>query len=278
LSQIELRLLAAACGDPNMMQAYFDDLDLHTLTTSRIFKLDYEMFSKDYMEKLQNEGKGKLAKELELKRKIGKTCNFLTGYGGGAFGLQTTLANSKIYMSIEECESILAQFFDSYPTLKKFLSAYKYFIQQNGAAVSITGRVRIFEEVFSDDTEASAKALRAGCNHLIQATASDMMLVCLRVIEAAMRDQGLESLLVSTVHDSLVVDTVRDEAPAVHEIVYTVLNSIPEIFELVFGPTYDTSWMLVPFGGDSEIGLNYGHMNKVPTKGLIDWDKLLKPE
>ncbi|MGV0949115.1 MAG: DNA polymerase [Azonexus sp.] len=276
LSQIELRLLAAACGDPSMMKAYFDDLDLHTLTTSRIFKLDYEMFSKSYMEKLQNEGRGKEAKELELKRKIGKTCNFLTGYGGGAFGLQTTLANSKIYMSIEECERILAQFFDSYPTLKKFLSAYKYFIQQNGAAVSITGRVRVFEEVFSDDDEAAAKALRAGCNHLIQATASDMMLVCLRVIEAAMRDQGLESLLVSTVHDSLVIDCVKAEAPAVHEIVYTVLNSIPEVFQLVFGPEYDTSWMLVPLAGDSEIGLNYGHMNKVPTKGDIDWDKLLR--
>jgi hypothetical protein len=278
LSQIELRLLAAACGDPNMMRAYFDDLDLHTLTTSRIFKLDYEQFSKGYMEKLQKEGRGKEAKELELKRKIGKTCNFLTGYGGGAFGLQTTLANSKIYMSIEECERILAQFFDSYPTLKKFLSAYKYFIQQNGAAVSITGRVRIFEEVFSDDTEASAKALRSGCNHLIQATASDMMLVCLRVIEAAMRDQGLESILVSTVHDSLVGDVVIDELPAVHDIVYTVLNSIPEVFQLVFGPEYDTSWMLVPFGGDCEVGPNYGHMNKIPTKGGIDWDKLLKDE
>lgn len=278
LSQIELRLLAAACGDESMMRAYFEDLDLHTLTTSRIFKLEYEMFSKGYMEKLQKEGRGKEAKDLELKRKIGKTCNFLTGYGGGAFGLQTTLANSKIYMSIEECERILAQFFDSYPTLRKFLSAYKYFIQQNGAAVSITGRVRIFEEVFSDDTEAAAKALRSGCNHLIQATASDMMLVCLRVIESAMRDQGLESILVSTVHDSLVIDAVKEEAPAVHEIVYTVLNNIPEIFELMFGDTYDTSWMLVPFGGDCEIGLNYGKMNKVPTKGGIDWDELLKPE
>ena len=278
LSQIELRLLAAACGDPAMMQAYFDDLDLHTLTTSRIFKLDYEMFSKGHMEKLQNEGRGKEAKDLELKRKIGKTCNFLTGYGGGAFGLQTTLANSKIYMSIEECESILAQFFDSYPTLKKFLSAYKYFISQNGAAVSITGRVRVFEEVFGEDSEATAKALRAGCNHLIQATASDMMLICLRVIESAMRDQGLESLLVSTVHDSLVIDCVIAEAPQVHEIVYTVLNNIPDIFELLFGPQYDTSWMLVPLAGDSEIGLNYGHMNKVPVKGDIDWDKLLKPD
>lgn len=278
LSQIELRLLAAACGDPNMMKAYFEDLDLHTLTTSRIFKLDYEQFSKGYMEKLQKEGRGKEAKDLELKRKIGKTCNFLTGYGGGAFGLQTTLANNKIYMSVEECERILAMFFDSYPTLKKFLSAYKYFIQQNGAAVSITGRVRIFEEVFSDDEEAAAKALRAGCNHLIQATASDMMLVCLRVIEAAMRDQNLESVLVSTVHDSLVIDAVKEEVPAVHEIVYTVLNSIPEVFELVFGPQYDTSWMLVPFGGDCEVGPNYGHLNKIPVRGEPDWDELLKPE
>lgn len=278
LSQIELRLLAAACGDPAMMKAYFDDLDLHTLTASRIYKLDYDTFSKENFERLQNAGKGKEAKELELKRKVAKTCNFLTGYGGGAFGLQTTLANNKIYMSIEECEAILAQFFESYPTLKKFLSAYKYFIQQNGAAVSITGRVRIFEEVFSDDTEASAKALRAGCNHLIQATASDMMLVCLRVIEAAMRDQNLESILVSTVHDSLLIDAVRDEIPAVHEIVYTVLNNIPDVFRLVFGPEYDTSWMLVPFGGDCEVGPNYGKQNKIPTKGDIDWDKLLKNE
>ena len=276
LSQIELRLLAAACGDPNMLRAYYEGLDLHTLTTSRIFKLDYDMFSKGYMEKLQKEGEGKKAKELELKRKIGKTCNFLTGYGGGAFGLQTTLANNKIYMPIEECEHILEQFFNSYPTLQKFLSAYKYFIQQNGVAVSITGRVRVFEEVFSEDPEAAAKALRAGCNHLIQATASDMMLVCLRVIEAAMRDQGLESLLVSTVHDSLVIDAVRTELPAVHEIVYNVLNNIPEIFELLFGPEYDSSWMIVPFGGDCEVGLNYGHVNKIPTKGSIDWSELLE--
>jgi hypothetical protein len=36
--------------------------------------------------------------------------------------------------------------------------------------------------------------------------------------------------------------------------------------------------MLVPFGGDCEVGPNYGHMNKIPTQGGIDWDKLLKDE
>lgn len=278
LSQIELRLLAAACGDPSMVKAYHDDIDLHTLTTSRIFKLDYEMFSKPYMEKLQSEGRGKEAKDLELKRKVGKTCNFLTGYGGGSLGLQTALANNKIYMDIEECNHILAQFFESYPALKRFLAAYKFFVENNGVAVSITGRVRVFDEVRGDDQEAKAKALRAGCNHLIQATASDIMLTCLVAIEGAMRAQNLESVLVSTVHDSLVIDAVKEELPQVHAIVYYVLNNIPQVIGELFGDDFDVSWITVPLAGDCDVGLSYGHMNKIPTKGEIDWDKLLEPE
>jgi hypothetical protein len=277
LSQIELRLLAAACGDPNMLKAYYDDLDLHTLTTSRIFKLPYETFTKQHMEDLQAKGKGEEAKQLDLKRRIGKTCNFLTGYGGGAFGLQTTLANSKIYLPLEECEDILESFFESYPTLRKYLGQYKEFILDNGVAVSLFGRVRIFDEVDSNDNEQRSKALRAGCNHLIQATASDMMLICLCVIEDAMREQNLESMLVSTVHDSLVVDAVQEELPVIHDIVYTVVNHIPEVLRMLFGDSFDTSWMIVPFAGDCEAGLDYKNLNKVPMKGQPDWDKILRP-
>jgi len=276
LSQIELRLLAAACGDPNMLQAYYDDLDLHTLTTSRIFKKPYETYTKGHMENLQKAGKGEAAKQLDLQRRIGKTCNFLTGYGGGAFGLQTTLANSKIYMQIDECQNILNSFFESYPKLRNYLGAYKEFVQETGVAVSILGRVRILDEVHSHDSEQSSKALRAGCNHLIQATASDMMLVCLNTIEHYMRAENLRSILVSTVHDSLVIDAVKSELPQVHEIVNTVLNNIPAVLKLAFGEDYDTSWMIVPFAGDCEVGLDYKHANKIPAKGEIDWDALLK--
>jgi len=276
LSQIELRLLAAACGDPNMVKAYYDDLDLHTLTTSRIFKLPYETFTKDHMMALQKRGRGEEAKQLDLKRRIGKTCNFLTGYGGGAFGLQTSLANSKIYLPLEECEDILESFFESYPTLRKYLGQYKEFILEHGVAVSLMGRVRIFDEVDSNDNEQRSKALRAGCNHLIQATASDMMLLCLCVIEDVMREQNLESILTSTVHDSLVIDAVKDEIPVVHDIVYTVINHIPEVMKMMFGATFDTSWMIVPFAGDCEVGLDYKNLNKIPIKGEPDWDELLR--
>lgn len=277
LSQIELRLMAAVAGDPMMVKAYFDEEDLHSLTTSRIFGVPYEHFSKDHMKELQDSGYSKEAKELDEKRSIGKTVNFLTGYGGGAFGLQNVLAMKDIYRKIEECQEIIELFFDTYPVLRRFLQYYKQFITDTHVAVSIFGRVRVFEEVRGDDEEAKAKALRAGCNHLIQATASDMMLIALVVIESMMRSENLESILVSTVHDSLVIDCVREELPIVHGIVTDVLNNFPDVFRHMFGPDYDTSWMIVPFTGDTECGTNYLSVRKIP-KNDIDWDKLLAPK
>jgi len=205
-----------------------------------------------------------------------QTVNFLTGYGGGAFGLQNVLAAKSIYLSIEQCEAIIESFFASYPALQRFLMYYKQFIVEQHVAVSIFGRVRVFEEVQGDDQEAKAKALRAGCNHVIQSTASDMMLLALVAIEDMMKEADLESILVSTVHDSLLVDCVQSELPVVHDIVTTVLNNFPTVLPALLGADFDTSWLLVPFTGDCEVGLDYLSAKSIP-KDNIDWDKLLYP-
>lgn len=256
-----------------MVDAYLRGIDLHALTHSKIYRKPYEECTNEYAEWLQRQNRTSEAKKWKEERKVAKTVNFLTGYGGGAFGLQTSLASQGIYMTLEECENILESFFDAYPALRRYLSYYKNFILNNGVAVSILGRVRIFEEVFGDNEEAKAKALRAGCNHLIQSTASDMMLVCLMVIEACMRNEGLESILVSTVHDSLVIDSLRHELPMVHSIVDEVLNNIPSVMKAVFGNHYDTSWCIVPFAGDSEVGPNMLDAKKISSNP--DWDELL---
>jgi len=276
LSQIELRLIAAACGDSAMVDAYWNGIDLHSLSHSKIFNRPYEECTKEFDEWLQQQGRTEESKKCKIQRKISKTINFLTGYGGGANGLQGTLAADSVYFTLEACEEFLEAFFDSYPTLKNYLAAYKQFILEYGVAVSILGRVRVFEEVFSDDRGLVNKALRAGCNHLIQATASDMMLICLCVIEDLMRQAELESKLVLTVHDSLAIDfRRRSELPTIHEIVMSVLQNMPEVMQLWFGDDVDLSWMIVPFDGDGEIGKNYYDLRTIPKTGDIDWDKLL---
>lgn len=271
LSQIELRLMACACGDPVMVKAYFEGQDLHSLTASRIFKIPYDNFSKSHMKDLQAKGYVKEAKELDEKRTLAKTTNFLTGYGGGAFGLQNVLAMRDMNLKIEECQEIVEKFFEAYPALKTWIQKYKRFILDKHVAVSIFGRVRVFEEVLGNDEEAKAKAQRAGVNHAIQATASDMMLIALFTIESRMRQENLESILVSTVHDSLLIDCVKTELPIMHEIAMDVLSHFPDVFKSLFGDDYDTSWMITPFDGDAEVGSSYHSAFKL-SQSDVDWD------
>jgi len=278
LSQIELRLLAAACGDAGMVGAYESKLDLHSLTCSKIFRIPYEEFSEERQLWLQDNGKDKVIKEMSLKRRIAKVVNFLTGYGGGALGLQNVLAAQQIYLSLEECEEIIDSFFDNYPSLRDHISYYKNFVLENALAVSLTGRVRLFPEVYSTDRQIQSKALRSGYNHLIQTTASDIMLACLMAIESSMRAEGLQSMLVSTVHDSLVIDAKRAELDVIHEICGDVFENIPEAMQLVYGEEYNTSWMFVPLSGDRAVGKSYLEEKKIKpdaVTGRVDWDRLL---
>jgi DNA polymerase-1 len=279
LSQIELRLLAAVCGDPTMVQAYWDRVDLHSLTTSRVFKIPYEHFEKSYMAWLQEHGKVEEAKKLDEKRAIGKTTNFLTGYGGGAFGLQNSLAEEGVYLDIDECERIVDAMFDTYPLLRTYIGMYKRFILKHGCAVSVLGRVRPLEDAYSEDMGLLNKALRGGFNHLIQSTASDLMLSCGSILDDLFYDKGLESMLVSTVHDSLLIDAKRSELPVLHELCSGVINNMPDVLPYFFGPEVDLSWLrVVPIEGEAEVGVTY-HMplKVVPDQatGQVDWDRLL---
>jgi len=100
------------------------------------------------------------------------------------------------------------------------------------------------------------------------------MLIALMAIEDLMRQEGLESQLVTTVHDSLAIDTVRDELPAVHNIAYPVLNNFEAVMRGMFGDDYDMSWLTVPIVGDCDVGPSYYDLRKIPESN-IDWDKLL---
>jgi hypothetical protein len=72
LSQIELRLIAAACGDPLMVKTYREGTDIHSLTMSRIYRLPYEQCVKEYVVQLQKEGRDDEAKKMDIKRRVAK--------------------------------------------------------------------------------------------------------------------------------------------------------------------------------------------------------------
>ena len=71
-SQIELRLLAHFSGDPLLMRAYAEEIDIHTLTASEVFGVPIENMDKE-------------------TRGRAKAVNFGIVYGISAFGLAAQL-------------------------------------------------------------------------------------------------------------------------------------------------------------------------------------------
>jgi len=71
-SQIELRIVAAISGDPNMCEAFKQGKDIHTATAAKVYNIP----------------EADVTKEMRYKA---KSVNFGIIYGQGAFGLADNL-------------------------------------------------------------------------------------------------------------------------------------------------------------------------------------------
>jgi len=104
--QMELRLAAALAEDETMIQAFKQDMDLHTLTASAI-----------YSEPTDDE------KELKIRRQVAKSANFGLLFGAGAKGLRNYAGAMGITMTIEEAEQVRDTFHETYSGISKWQRA-----------------------------------------------------------------------------------------------------------------------------------------------------------
>jgi len=117
-SQIELRLLAHYSKDPILLESFQKDIDIHTLTAIKLFGEE-------------------LAKE---KRDFAKSINFGILYGMGANKLSNELKIPK-----KEAKEIIENYFNSFPTVKNFLSKVREEIETRGFVETILKRKRYFD-------------------------------------------------------------------------------------------------------------------------------------
>ena len=101
--QMELRLAAAQAEDETMIEAFKNDMDLHTLTASAI-----------YTEPTEDE------KELKLRRQVAKSANFGLLFCAGAKGLRNYAGAMGITMTIEEAEAVRDTFHGTYKGISKW--------------------------------------------------------------------------------------------------------------------------------------------------------------
>jgi DNA polymerase I-like protein with 3'-5' exonuclease and polymerase domains len=255
-SQIELRVAASYFNEPTMIDAYVRGDDLHTLTAIALSKHS----SEDY-------------KQLDDKIKKGwrnraKRVNFGVLYGGGAPALQSTLKKDGVFLTLEECQKLIDVYFESRPALRRGIDKLMEQVKKRGYLESFTGRRRRVPEVFSDNNELVARALRQSVNFPIQSGASDMTLMSLCLIAEEMERRGLRSHVILTVHDSIVFDCHVDEFMEVSLLAKEIMENIDKLSDQIL-PGLDWSWLKCPIVAELDVGANWGSTVAFEPKIII---------
>lgn len=182
-SQIELRIMAEFSGDKVLREAFENDIDLHGLTASRVFKKPFEECHKGTKE-----------------RRLGKDLNFGTSYKVGAprFAVMTGL-------SVSESERLLKEYWKIYSGLNDYMQGCEKRVIEEREIRSFSGRTWRFDFNVKDLKEVG-DVERQGRNHPIQGTCSDIMKRALYFLAQKLRKYNGTAKLVNIVHDEIIVE------------------------------------------------------------------------
>ena len=188
-SQIELRIMAEVSEDPAFLKAFKEDLDLHSLTASQMFRVPLEKVNKD-------------------KRFQAKSINFGLMYGRGPVSL-----SNQIGLSVDESKKLLDVYFASYKKVKRWLDDVGRSAIRNGGVRTLGGRRRLFsltDRSHPDYDKLMSAIERQGKNMPIQGTSADITKYALAYIYNEFKDRKLDAYLIHTVHDEIVAEARED--------------------------------------------------------------------
>jgi len=218
-SQIELRILAHLSQDQNLIAAFNNDLDIHTLTASQILNIDADKVSAE-------------------ERRNAKAINFGIIYGMSPFGLSKQLG---IFQS--EAKQYIENYFNQFPSVYDYLENTKVFARAHGYVNTIQNRKLIINNIHNKNFNLRQYAERSAINAPMQGSASDIIKLAMQTIyKDIYKPEKIE--IIMQVHDELVLevnieaaDNIANEIKSIMENVVTL--SIPLKVEVGIANNWD---------------------------------------
>lgn len=215
-SQIELRVLAHMAKEENLIKAFKEDLDIHTITAKEIFEKD-AITSSD--------------------RRIAKAVNFGIIYGQSAWGLSDELSISR-----DDAEKFIDRYYKRFSGIAGFMDHVIETAKNEGFVTTILNRRRYIPEMHSKIYAQREVGKRTAMNAPIQGSAADIIKIAMINIEHAMNEKDLKSKLILQVHDELVFNVKEDELDVMKQL---VKETMEEAIDL-----------MVPLKVNLEVGAN----------------------
>ena len=144
-SQQEPRLLTHMCKDPKLIETYNTGKDLYATIASFVFKKDYW----ECMERWEDGTPNPTGKGIRSKAK-GLVLGIMYGMG-------PKLMASILKVEIDECKSILDEFYKMFPTVKEFTAGNEEMAKKYGYVEDYMGRRRHLPDINLPQIEVRAK-------------------------------------------------------------------------------------------------------------------------
>ena len=215
-SQVELRIFASLAGATNLIEAFKNNLDIHSKTASDIYHVPLD----------------KVDKQM---RRTAKAVNFGILYGISSFGLSEDLN-----IDISSAKEFINNYLKTYPGITEFMEKEKQEAYKNGYVKTMMNRKRIIKELSSRNYMVRTSGERMALNTPIQGTAADILKKAMVEIYDKFKELGLKSKMLIQVHDELVFNVVKDELDTVKDIVKDIMEntykiSVPLIVDINIG-------------------------------------------
>ncbi|MGV8962095.1 MAG: DNA polymerase I [Candidatus Saccharimonadaceae bacterium] len=214
-SQIELRIMAHLSNDKNMNEAFNNDLDIHSATAAKIYKVPLEEATS------------------EMRNKA-KTANFGIIYGISVFGLSERLAIPR-----GEAKDLIDGYFETYPDVKLYMDKSIEKAKENGYVETLFGRKRFLPDINSRNGIVRGYAERNAINAPIQGSAADIIKVAMIRIFKRFEEAKLKTKMILQVHDELNFNVPIEELEEAKKI---VVEEMENAYKLNVPLKTDSGW------------------------------------
>ncbi len=204
-SQIELRIMAHISKDKNLLEAFANNVDVHSVTASQMFDTPLAEVSKD-------------------QRRNAKAINFGLIYGMSAFGLA-----KQIDVSRTEAKAYIDAYFDNYPSVLKYMDSTKERAKEMGFVETIEGRRLYLPQINAKNKMLQQRAFRTAINAPMQGSSADIIKKAMLDIQAWIDEANNGVKMLMQVHDELVFEMPSDKAQDYAEVIRSMMENAVEL-------------------------------------------------
>ena len=193
-SQVELRVLAHVAGEDVLKEIFKRGEDVHTATAREVFQVAEDQIDPGMRSK-------------------SKMINYGIVYGLSDFGLA-----DRLNIAREEAKAFIDAYLERFAKVAEFIKSTIEQAAEQGYVTTLFGRRRQIPELRARNWQVRSLGERLAVNTVIQGTAADILKLAMIGTAGALRESGLRSRLILTVHDELLLEAPEDEVDAVREL------------------------------------------------------------